>query len=100
MTGAQDASQRQSTSTAKTSTTVTPISKPEITHFHLVNLLTGKPVRVAIVAVANKMARIVWAIMTRGDVYQPDHVSVLSAWRVEQSLVEGSASRVCRRDAQ
>ena len=54
-------------------------SKPETAHPHLLNLLIRKPVRVATVAMANKMARIVWAVMTRGEVYQPDHVPALSA---------------------
>ena len=54
-------------------------SKPETAHPHLLNLLVRKPVRVATVAMANKMARIVWAVMTRGEVYQPDHVPALSA---------------------
>jgi transposase len=40
----------------------------------LANLLARKPVRVATVAMANKMARIVWAIMTRGEVYQTSHM--------------------------
>ncbi|MGI4802655.1 MAG: IS110 family transposase [Janthinobacterium lividum] len=53
-------------------------SKPDTAHPHLVNLLARKPVRVATVAMANKMARIVWAVMTRGEVYQPDHVPALS----------------------
>ena len=54
-------------------------SKPETAHPHLVNLLARKPVRVASVAMANKMARIVWAVMTRGKVYHQDHVPALSA---------------------
>jgi len=54
-------------------------SKPETAHPHLLNLLVRKPVRVATVAMANKMARIVWAVMTRGEVYQPGHVPALSA---------------------
>ena len=54
-------------------------SKPETAHPHLLNLLIRKPVRVATVAMANKMARIVWAVMTRGEIYQPDHVPALSA---------------------
>jgi len=54
-------------------------SKPETAHPHLINLLARKPVRVATVAMANKMARIIWAVMTRGEVYQPDHVPALSA---------------------
>jgi transposase len=44
----------------------------------LADLLARKPVRVATVATANKMARIVWAIMTRGEVYQPAHVPALA----------------------
>lgn len=54
-------------------------AKPESVHPHLVNLLARKPVRVASVAMANKMARIVWAVMTRGDVYQVGHVPALPA---------------------
>ena len=34
-------------------------------------LLERKPARVVTVAMANKTARIVWAVMTRGDVYRP-----------------------------
>ncbi len=36
----------------------------------LSNLLARKPKKLAAVALANKMARIAWAIMTRGEVYQ------------------------------
>lgn len=54
-------------------------SRPETAHPHLVNLLARKPVRVASVPMANEMARIVWAVMTRGEVYHPDHVPTLSA---------------------
>ena len=54
-------------------------AKPESVHPHLVNLLARKPVRVASVAMANKTARIVWAIMARGGVYQAGHVPALSA---------------------
>jgi len=35
----------------------------------LVNLLDRKPARVVTVALANKMARIAWAVLTRGEVY-------------------------------
>ena len=45
----------------------------------LADLLARKPVRVATVAMANKTARIVWAVMTRGEVYQPAHAPVLAA---------------------
>jgi transposase len=52
--------------------------KPETADQRLVALLARKPVRVATVAMANKMARIVWAVMTRGDVYQADHAPMLT----------------------
>lgn len=52
--------------------------KPETADQRLVGLLARKPVRVATVAMANKMARIVWAVMTRGDVYQPSHAPMLA----------------------
>jgi transposase len=45
---------------------------------HLLALLARKPVRVASVAMANKMARVVWAIMARGETYQARHVPVLA----------------------
>ena len=32
----------------------------------------------AVVALANKNARILWAVMTRGDVFDPNHLSVKS----------------------
>jgi transposase len=53
--------------------------KPETVDPRLTDLLARKPVRVATVAMANKMARIVWAIMTRGEVYQTSHMPVLAA---------------------
>ena len=37
----------------------------------LLNLLSRKPRKLAAVALANKMARIVWAMMTSGEVYRP-----------------------------
>lgn len=37
----------------------------------LLNLLSRKPRKLAAVALANKMARIVWAMMTSGDAYRP-----------------------------
>ena len=33
-------------------------------------VLERRPVRLATVALANKMARIAWAVMTRGETYQ------------------------------
>jgi transposase len=52
--------------------------KPDTADPRLLVLLSRKPVRVATVAMANKMARIIWAIMTRGDVYQARHIPVLA----------------------
>ncbi len=37
-----------------------------------------KPVRLATVAMANRLARIVWAVLVRGEVYQKAHVPVLA----------------------
>ena len=37
----------------------------------LLNLLSRKPRKLAAVALANKMARIVWAMMTSGKTYRP-----------------------------
>ena len=53
--------------------------KPETADPRLVALLARKPVRVASVAMANKMARVVWAIMVRGEVYQARHMPYLAA---------------------
>jgi transposase len=36
----------------------------------LVNLLERKPRKLAAVALANKMARIIWAMMARGEAYR------------------------------
>lgn len=52
--------------------------KPETADPRLVGLLARKPVRVATVAMANKMARIAWAIMTRGETYQARHAPILA----------------------
>jgi transposase len=45
----------------------------------LANLLARKPVRVATVAIANKTARIIWAIMVRGEIYRGGHQPALAA---------------------
>jgi len=37
----------------------------------LLALLARKPRKLAAVALANKMARIAWAMMTRGEAYRP-----------------------------
>jgi transposase len=36
-------------------------------------ILSGQQRNEARVAMANKMARIAWAVMTRGEVFQPGH---------------------------
>ena len=45
----------------------------------LVDLLARKPTRVATVAMANKTARPIWAIMARGETYRTGHRPVLTA---------------------
>lgn len=52
--------------------------KPDTADPRLVALLARKPVRVATVAMANKMARIAWALMTRGQIYQAHHAPMLA----------------------
>ena len=53
--------------------------KPESVNPRLVDLLARNPVRVATVAMANKTARTVWAIMTRGEVYRALHTPMLAS---------------------
>ena len=56
--------------------------KPTTVDPRLADLLLRKPVRVVTVALANKTARVVWAIMTRGGTYrtpQPAGASVSQA---------------------
>ena len=53
--------------------------KPDGADPRFVALLARKPARVASVAMANKMARIAWAVMARGEVFRPGHVPVLAA---------------------
>jgi transposase len=48
--------------------------KPESVDPRLANWLARKPVRVATVAMANKAARVIWVIMTRGESYRAGHV--------------------------
>jgi len=52
---------------------------PETVDPRLADLLARKPVRLATVAMANKMARVVWAVMTRGEVYLRAHAPMLAA---------------------
>jgi transposase len=54
-------------------------NRPETVDHRMADLLARKPVRLVTVAMANKMARIVWAIMTRGEVYQRFHAPMLAA---------------------
>ena len=54
-------------------------NRPDKATPHFASLLARKPVRVATVAMANKMARIVWALMTRGETYNPGHTPMLAA---------------------
>jgi transposase len=53
--------------------------KPEAVDPNVLALLARKPARVVTVALANKTARIVWAIMARGEVYRARHVPALAA---------------------
>lgn len=53
--------------------------KPAFVGPRLVDLLLRKPMRPASVAMANRMARFVWAVMTRGEEYQKSHAPMLAA---------------------
>ena len=52
---------------------------PEAIDPRLANLLARKPMRLATVAMANKTARIIWAIMVRGETYRAGHQPALAA---------------------
>ena len=52
---------------------------PKTVDPRLADLLARKPVRVATVAMANKTARIVWAVMARGETYCAGHRPALAA---------------------
>jgi transposase len=54
-------------------------NKPQAVDPRLLALLARKPMRVATIAMANKTARIVWAVMVRGEVYKERHVPALAA---------------------
>ena len=45
----------------------------------LADLLARKPTRVATVAMANKTARVIWGIMSRGETYRTGHRPALAA---------------------
>jgi transposase len=53
--------------------------RPAFVGPRLVDLLARKPMRLASVAMANRMARIVWAVMTRGEEYRKSHAPMLAA---------------------
>jgi transposase len=53
--------------------------QPDRVDPRLADLLARKPVRVATVAMANRAARVIWAIMTRGETYRAGHVPALAA---------------------
>ena len=53
--------------------------KPNTVDPRFVALLARKPARVASVAIANKMARIAWAVMSRGGVFERGHAPILAA---------------------
>ena len=53
--------------------------KPEASDPRLLALLARKPARVASVAMANKMARVVWAVMARGEIYRARHAPTFAA---------------------
>lgn len=52
---------------------------PDRTDPRLADLLARKPTRVATVAMANKTARVIWAIMVRGETYRTGHQPALAA---------------------
>ena len=52
--------------------------KPGTVDPRFVALLARKPARVASVAIANKMARIAWAVMARGGVFERGHAPMLA----------------------
>jgi transposase len=52
--------------------------KPEAADPRLLALLARKPARVASVAMANKMARVAWAVMARREIYQVRHVPIFA----------------------
>lgn len=54
-------------------------NKPGTVDPRLGALLARKPMRLATVAMANKTARIIWAVIVRGDVYKEHHVPALAA---------------------
>lgn len=52
--------------------------KPDAVDPRFVALLARKPARVVSVAIANKTARIAWALMARGGVFECGHAPMLA----------------------
>jgi transposase len=71
-------------------------NKPESVDPRLVDLLARKPTRLAAIALANKTARIIWAIMTRGGTFNAGHVPALAAERPARRVAIGRANEVAR----
>ena len=46
-------------------------SRPDRADPWMIALLERKPVRLVTVAMANKTARIIWAVLTRNEAYRP-----------------------------
>jgi hypothetical protein len=55
---------------AKMDVQLDAIAKPDAVNRWLAALLSRKPARVVTVALANKAARVIWAIMARGGIYR------------------------------
>ena len=67
----------------------------------LADLLTRKPVRLATVAMANKLARIVWAVLVRGEVFQKSHVPIMGrVGKFVRSQLRDQLKEVAGREAQ
>ena len=62
----------------------------------LVALLARRPTKVAAIALANKLARIAWVLMTRGDRYRqpaaPHPAGVVPSWRIEGMPIQREKS--------
>lgn len=60
-------------------------------------ILERRPARLATVALANKMARIAWAVMTREDVYRPKGaITTVAALRHEVNWKNGRHRALAR----
>jgi transposase len=57
---------------------VNQLSAADARFLEVSDLLARKPVRLATVAMAKKIARIVWVVLTRGEIYRRAYVPVLA----------------------